>query len=135
MSNDKTKLLSILSVILVSLLSNILSNPFIELENKGSINHNTTLAYADPSQNNTDMLSATSPIYKTNNSSSNVLALVHKGSTLSNQGNYTEAMPYFDRALEIDSNNKDALYGKGDALLILGNYTQALDYLDKALAI
>ncbi len=137
MSNNKTKLLLILSVILASLLSNILSNPFIKLENKGSINHYTTLAYAlpDPSQNNTDIQSITYPIYKTNNSSSNILALVHMGSTLSNQGNYTRAMPYFDKVLEIDPNNKDALYGKGDALIILGNYTQALDYLNKALAI
>ena len=137
MSNDKTKLLLILSVILVSLLSNILSNPFIELENKTSINHDTTLAYAlpDPSRNNTDIQSTTYPIYKTNNSSSNVLALVHMGSTLSNQGNYTGAMPYSDKVLEIDPNNKDALNGKGDALIILGNYTQALDYLNKALAI
>jgi len=136
MSNDKTKLLLIFSVILASLLSNILSNPFIELENKGSINHDTTLAYAlpDPSQNNTDIQSTVS-IYKTNNSSSNVLALVQEGSALSNQGNYTRAISYFDKVLVIDPNNKDALYGKGDALIILGNYTQALDYLNKALAV
>lgn len=137
MSEYKTKLLLILSVILVSLFSNISSNPFIELENKGSINHDTTLAYAlpDPSRNNTDIQSTTSPIYKTNNSSSNVLALVHKGSTLSNQGNYTEAIPYFDRALEIDPNNKFAFDGKGNALYGLGNDTQAIQYFDKALAV
>ena len=41
---DKAKLLLILSVILVSALSNILSTPFFEFEGRDIINHNTALA-------------------------------------------------------------------------------------------
>jgi tetratricopeptide (TPR) repeat protein len=137
MSNDKTKLLLILSVILVSLLSNILSNIFIELEGKGSINHDTTLAYAlpDPFQNNTDIQSTTSPTNQRINASSEVSALVNKGDVLYDQGNNTQAIQYYDKALAIDPNNKDALNEKGNALSGQGNYTQAIPYYDKALAI
>ena len=67
MSNNKTKLLLILSLILVSLLSNKLSTPFI-FEGRDSINHYMALALKphNPSQNNTSVQSTTSPIYKTN---------------------------------------------------------------------
>ena len=41
---DKTILLLMLSLILVGLLSNKLSNPFFEFEGGDSINHNTALA-------------------------------------------------------------------------------------------
>ena len=44
MSHYKTKLLLIISVILVSLLSNILSTPLFEFEGRDSINHDTALA-------------------------------------------------------------------------------------------
>jgi tetratricopeptide (TPR) repeat protein len=118
MSNEKTKLLLIFSVILASLLSNILSNPFIELENKGGINHDTTLAYAlpDPSQNNTEIQSTASPINQTNNASSEVSALVNKGDVLYDQGNNTQAIQYYDKALALDSQNSDAFSGKQDAI-------------------
>ena len=57
-----------LSLILVGLLSNKLSNPFFELEGKGIVNHDKALALQahDPSLNNTNIQSTTSPIYKTN---------------------------------------------------------------------
>ena len=45
---DKTKLLLMLSLILVSLLSNKLSTPFFEFEGKGNINHDTALAFTPP---------------------------------------------------------------------------------------
>jgi hypothetical protein len=84
MSDYKSKLLLILSLILVSLLSNKLSTSFFEFEGRDSINHNTALALKphDPSQNNTNIQSITSPIYKTNNSSSDVSALVDKDNAL-----------------------------------------------------
>ena len=70
MSHYKAKLLLIKSVILVSVLSNILSTHFFEFEGRDIINHNTPLALKphDPSQNNTGVQSTTSRIYKTNNS-------------------------------------------------------------------
>ncbi|MGA7899822.1 MAG: hypothetical protein WCA39_13280 [Nitrososphaeraceae archaeon] len=95
MSHYKAKLLLIISVILVSALSNILSTHFFEFEGRDIINHHMLLALKshDPSQNNTGVQSTTSRIYKTNNSlSSDVSALVDKATALSYQGNYTEAI-------------------------------------------
>ena len=138
---DKTILLLMLSLILVGLLSNKLSNPFFEFEGKGIVNHDTALALQahDPSLNNTNIQSTTSPIYKTNSSSSDVSALVDKAYALYSQGNYTQAIQYYDKALAIDPNDKHALNGKGDALYSLANDTQgyenAIQYYDKALAI
>jgi|SRR5690349_4367868 len=108
MSNDKTKLLLILSLILVSLLSNKLSTPFFEFEGKGIINPGTALAVkpSDPSRNNTDMRSTTSTINQTNNASSEVSTLVNKAYALYKQGNYTQAIQYYDRALDVDPNYK-----------------------------
>ena len=45
----------------------------------------------------------TSPIYKTNNSSSDVSAFVDKANSLYTQGNYTQAIQYYDKALAIRS--------------------------------
>ena len=50
-------------------------------------------------------------------------------------GNYTQAIPYLDKALAIDPNYKEALDNKGITLYGLDNYTQALQYFNKALAI
>jgi tetratricopeptide (TPR) repeat protein len=50
------------------------------------------------------------------------------------QGNYTQAIQYYDKALNIDPNLMNALYSESDALNYLGNYTQAIQILDKALA-
>ncbi|HEY7079196.1 MAG TPA: hypothetical protein VH500_05810, partial [Nitrososphaeraceae archaeon] len=69
--NSKTKLLLIVSLILMSLLFNKPSSAFFDFEDRDNINHDSALAFgspSDPSRNNTDMQSTTSPIYKTNNS-------------------------------------------------------------------
>jgi tetratricopeptide (TPR) repeat protein len=101
MSHYKAKLLLIVSVILVSLLSNKLSTPFFGFEGKSIINHDTALALKphDPFQNNPNIQS---PIYETNNSSSDVSALANKAYALYSQGNYTQAIQYYDKALAID---------------------------------
>ena len=129
MSNGMTKLLLIILVILVSLLSNKSSTPFFEFEGKGDINHDTALALKshDPSQNNTDTQSTTSRIYKTNSSSSDVSAFVDKANSLYTQGNYTQAIQLFDKALALDPNFRQALNGKGDALYSLANDTQGYE--------
>jgi tetratricopeptide (TPR) repeat protein len=54
---------------------------------------------------------------------------------LDHQGNYAQAVEYFDKALAIDPNYKFALNGKGWALYYQGNYAQAIPLFDKALAI
>src|SRR5690349_2106407 len=64
-----------------------------------------------------------------------IRALVDKGNALLDQGNYTQAIQYFEKALAIDPNDKVALANKGSALSSLGNYTQAIQYYDKSLAI
>ena len=76
------------------------------------------------------------------------MILTNKAHTLFNQatfydqGNYTQAIQYYDKALAIDPNYKEALSGKGSALDGIGNafynqgnYTQAIQYYNKALAI
>src|SRR5690349_8502843 len=139
MSNNKTKLLLIVSLILVSLLFNKPSSAFFDFEDTGNVNHDSALAFRpppDPSRNNTDIQSTTaSPVYKTNSSSSNVSALVNNATSLYDLGNYTQAMHYYDKALAIDPKDKYALDGKGIALRREGNYTQAIHLFEKALAI
>ena len=51
-------------------------------------------------------------------------------------GNYTEAIKYFDKALNMDPKHiVPLLGGKGNALDALGNYTGAILYYDRVLAI
>ena len=61
--------------------------------------------------------------------------LIGEGENLINNGNYTGAIQYLDRALEIDPNYESALFNKGVALVNLRDYTGALSYLDRALEI
>ena len=63
------------------------------------------------------------------------IALDNKGQALYYQGNYAEAITYYDKALAIDPNDANALNGKGNSLNYLGDYAQAIQYFDKALAI
>jgi tetratricopeptide (TPR) repeat protein len=156
MSNDKAKLLLILSVILVSLLSNKSPTPFYEFEGKGIINHYAALALGstlhNPSQNNTDVQSITFPVNRTNKSSSDVSTLVNKATTLYYQGNNKLAIQYYDKALAIDPHYVDALYDRdtalngtafdasafidrANALYVQGNYTEAIPYFNSALKI
>lgn len=58
-----------------------------------------------------------------------------KGGALNRLGNYTQAIHFYDRALDFDPNEKHSLMGKGDALYRLGNNTKAIQYFDKALDI
>jgi len=52
-----------------------------------------------------------------------------------NAGNYTEAIPYFDKALAINPNYTLALNNKGAALYGLGRYNESIAYFDKALSV
>ena len=61
--------------------------------------------------------------------------MVDKGDALYNQGNYTQAIQYYDKALDIDLNDINVLSGKEDALNGKGSYTQAIQFFDKVLAI
>ena len=64
-----------------------------------------------------------------------ISALNNKGNALANLGDYSEAIQYYDRALEIDTNDTLALNGKGNVLYDLGRYEEAIRYFDKVLTI
>jgi tetratricopeptide (TPR) repeat protein len=91
---------------------------------------NMTAAEGGGNMTGGNMTSTTAPL-----PSSDVIALNDKALALYNQGNYAEAITYYDKALAIDPNNEVALYGKGSALNYKGNYAEAILYFDKALAI
>jgi tetratricopeptide (TPR) repeat protein len=62
-------------------------------------------------------------------------AWVGKGDALNRNGNFSEAITAYNKALEIDPYYVNAWDGKGWSLNELGNYSQAIVYLDKALEI
>jgi tetratricopeptide (TPR) repeat protein len=59
--------------------------------------------------------------------------LSNKGWALIELGNYTQAISYLNKALEIDPKHIDALVFKGQSLYGLGNHTGAKYYFDNAL--
>jgi len=61
--------------------------------------------------------------------------LFQRGVDLIKLGNYEEALPYFDRILEINASHVGALSNKGSILAQLGNPYEALLYYDKVLKI
>jgi tetratricopeptide (TPR) repeat protein len=63
------------------------------------------------------------------------LTLYYKGMAYLNAGNYTEAIPYFDKALAINPNYSLTLNNKGAALYGLGIYNESIAYFDKALSV
>jgi len=71
-----------------------------------------------------------------------VVTLHNQGVTLSNLGNFTQALTVYDEALALDPNYEPALKSKivtlsnyGISLSKLGNFTQALTVYDEALAL
>src|SRR5918996_3441347 len=57
------------------------------------------------------------------------------GDLLKQEGNYNEAITAYNKALQIDPENKQAWVNKGDALNNLGNYNEAITAYNKALQI
>ena len=70
-----------------------------------------------------------------NGASKDFLTPYYKGMAYLNEGNYTEAIPYFDNALAINPNYPLALNNKGAALYGLGIYNESIAYFDKALSV
>jgi len=58
-----------------------------------------------------------------------------KGNEHYYKGEYSEAIEYYDKALEIDTNDAGTWYNKGSALYNLGKYNETIEYYDKALEI
>jgi tetratricopeptide (TPR) repeat protein len=65
----------------------------------------------------------------------NVSELISKAESMEAQGKLSEAVKYYDKALQIDPNNIYALDYKGSDLIRLGNSTEVIKYADKALSI
>src|SRR5829696_8198169 len=61
--------------------------------------------------------------------------LLEKGNSLYQQGEYQEAITWFDKVLAIDPSNVNALNNKGVALYSLGQFQEAITSYDKVLAI
>jgi len=57
------------------------------------------------------------------------------GNTLFDQRKYTDAITYYDKALQINSTDINVLYNKALALDNLGRLNEAITYYDKVLAI
>jgi tetratricopeptide (TPR) repeat protein len=65
----------------------------------------------------------------------NINPLIEKGNQYFDEQRYEQAIPYYDRVLEIDPNYVEALYNKGAALDSLGKYNEAMQYIDRVLEI
>ena len=57
------------------------------------------------------------------------------GNNLFDQGNYMDAISYYDKALQINSTDINVLYNKALALDSLGKHDQAISYYKEVLAI
>ncbi|MGQ9722748.1 MAG: tetratricopeptide repeat protein [Candidatus Jordarchaeum sp.] len=62
-------------------------------------------------------------------------ALVSKGNSMVDRGEFEEAIKFYDQALEIDPKDVVALANKGTALDQLGKYREAVECFDKVLEI
>lgn len=62
-----------------------------------------------------------------------ILELIKKGSQLIIDGNFDEALSYFDQAIVLYPNNPDLLNKKGIALRGLGRYDEALECFNRSL--
>lgn len=59
--------------------------------------------------------------------------LVKKGKTLLVEGNFEDALAYFEQALLLSQNDPDIWNQKGAALRSLGRYDEALECFNKSL--
>jgi len=60
---------------------------------------------------------------------------INYGNTFYTQGNYSEAIRYYDAALGIEPNNLKAWFNKANSLYMLGRYKEAIECYDKVLFI
>jgi tetratricopeptide (TPR) repeat protein len=92
-----------------------------------------------PVTNTTDKVNATpnTTLHKDDvpKPSKDFLTSYYTGMAYLDVGNYTEAIPYFDKALAINPNYTLALNNKGAALYGLGIYNESIAYFDKALSV
>lgn len=61
--------------------------------------------------------------------------LIKKGKTLLAEGNFEDALAYFEQAILLNQNDPDLWNQKGVALRSLGRYNEALECFNKSLEI
>ena len=66
---------------------------------------------------------------------SEISDLVKKGKSLLVEGNFEDALAYFEQALLLNQNDPDIWNQKGVALRSLGRYNEALECFNKSLEI
>jgi Flp pilus assembly protein TadD len=59
--------------------------------------------------------------------------LIKKGKALLMEGNFEQALSYFEQAILLDQNNAEIWNLKGASLRSLGRYDEALECFNKAL--
>ena len=64
-----------------------------------------------------------------------LVLLITKAQYFHSQDNYSEAIKYYDKALEINPNYLVTLSNKGVDFLYQDDYSEAIKYFDKALEI
>ena len=65
----------------------------------------------------------------------NVSELLEKGSALLFEGNFDDALSYFEQALLLEPLNSEIWNKKGSTLRSLGRYDEALECFNRALAL
>ncbi|HXV39245.1 MAG TPA: tetratricopeptide repeat protein [Nitrosopumilaceae archaeon] len=65
--------------------------------------------------------------------SSEIKNFIEKGKSLVEDGNYEEALKFFDKALELDPNDHKIWNQKGIALRSMGRYNEAIECFNKSL--
>ncbi len=61
--------------------------------------------------------------------------LVQKGQSLMNDGQFDDALGFFEQALLLNQNDPDLWNNKGIALRSLGRYEESMEYFNKSLEI
>lgn len=61
--------------------------------------------------------------------------LVQKGQSLMNDGQFDDALGFFEQALLLNQNNPDLWNNKGVALRSLGRYEESMECFNKSLEI
>jgi tetratricopeptide (TPR) repeat protein len=87
------------------------------------------VSLAQPNDTTTDQLLGTQPNDPTTDQ------LLEKGESLYAQGNFTEAIQYYNQVLAVDLNNTAAIYDKGLALDVLGKHVDAIAHYNKLLSL
>ena len=62
-----------------------------------------------------------------------VSEMMQKGKSLLYEGNFADALSYFEQAIILEPNNPDIWNQKGSTLRSLGRYDEALDCFNRAL--